>query len=177
LSNENYIAAECFVIINFAAVMIIRKGTREDIPSVLALIKELAEYEKAPEEVKVTEQILFEDGFGNDPQFSFFIAEDNDALVGLALYFPRYSTWKGRCYHLEDIVVREEHRGKGIGKLLFDAVVKVCIETKAKRLYWQVLDWNEPGINFYKKLNARFDNEWLSCKLTDEDLKNYVFSN
>jgi GNAT superfamily N-acetyltransferase len=156
--------------------MIIRKGLPADVPSVLALIRELAEYEKAADEVLVTEEVLMKDAFGEDPQFSFFVAEDDDSLVGLALYFPRYSTWKGRCYHLEDIIVREPHRGKGIGKLLFDAVVRLCIETDAKRLYWQVLDWNEPGINFYKKLNARFDHEWLSCKLTDDDMKNYVFS-
>lgn len=156
--------------------MLIRKGTPKDIPAVLALVQELALYEKAPEEVIVTESILKEDGFGTDPQFSFFVAEGKDGIVGLALYFPRYSTWKGRCYHLEDIIVREQFRGQGIGKLLFDAVVKVCVDEKAKRLYWQVLDWNEPGINFYKKINARFDSEWLSCKLTDDDMKNYKFS-
>ncbi len=156
--------------------MLIRQGTPEDIPSILCLIRELALYEKAPEEVIVNEKILNEDGFGKDPQFKFFVAESSSGIIGLALYFPRYSTWKGRCYHLEDIIVKEEHRGFGIGKLLFDAVVDVCISEKAKRLYWQVLDWNEPGINFYKKLNARFDHEWLSCKLTDDDMKQYKFS-
>jgi GNAT superfamily N-acetyltransferase len=156
--------------------MTIRKGTPTDIPAVVGLIKELAEYEKAPEEVIITEEILNDDAFGSDPQFEFFVALDGDMMIGLALYFPRYSTWKGRCYHLEDIIVKEEHRGNGVGKLLFDAVVRVCIETNAKRLYWQVLDWNEPAIGFYKKLNARFDSEWLSCKLTDEDMKSYKFS-
>jgi GNAT superfamily N-acetyltransferase len=156
--------------------MLIRKGTPEDIPALLSLIKELADYERAPGEVIVNEKILLEDGFGVSPQFGFFVAEENSNVLGIALYYPRYSTWKGKCFHLEDIIVREEHRCKGIGKLLFDAVVRMCNEEGVKRLHWQVLDWNEPGINFYKKLNARFDSEWLSCKLTDEDMKNYTFS-
>lgn len=156
--------------------MLIRKGIPDDIPSVLSLIKELAEYEKAPEEVLVTEEVLMADGFGKVPRFSFFVAVLNEEIIGLALYFPRYSTWKGHCYHLEDIIVKEQYRCKGIGKLLFDEVVRVCLKDGAQRLYWQVLDWNEPAISFYKKLNARFDSEWLSCKLTGEDMKNYKFN-
>lgn len=151
----------------------IRKGRRDDIPAVLTLIRELAAYEKAPHEVTVNEATLLKDGFGEDRQFEFFVAENENGIVGLALFYPRYSTWKGRCMYLEDIIVRESERGKGIGKLLFDEVVKVCLEKGAKRLHWQVLDWNEPGIRFYKKLNARFEHEWQSCKLTDDDMKKY----
>lgn len=155
--------------------MTIRKGVRADLPAVLELIQELAHYEKAPREVILDVPTLEKDGFGDDPQFSFFVAEKGGNVIGLALYYPRYSTWKGRCFYLEDIIVKEAERGQGIGKLLFDAVVKMCVEKGAKRLHWQVLDWNQPGINFYKKLNARFESEWLSCKLTDDDMKNYKY--
>lgn len=149
----------------------IRNGQPTDIPALLSLIKELALYEKAPNEVVVTEEILLNDGFGTDPIFKFFVAELNAQVVGIALYYIKYSTWKGRCVFLEDIVVKDSYRGMGIGNKLFNAVALEAKKLKVHRLEWQVLDWNEPAINFYKKWNANFDSEWINCKLTFEQLQ------
>ena len=145
----------------------IRKGTKADIPSALNLVKELAAYEKAPNEVEVTIEEMSEWGFGTDKQFDFFVATENDVIVGLALYYYKYSTWKGKCLFLEDIIVTESQRGKGLGKLLFDKVVQVSKEQKVRRMEWQVLDWNTPAIEFYKKYAATLDGEWVNCKLTN----------
>lgn len=149
----------------------IRKGENTDIPSLLALIKELAHYEKAPLEVSVTIEQLIEDGFGPNKIFDFFVAELNNQVVGIALYYTKYSTWKGRCIFLEDIIVSEVHRGKGIGKLLFDEVAKIAKEQRVERLEWQVLEWNTPAIEFYKKYNATLDSEWLNGKLVYSQLQ------
>jgi GNAT superfamily N-acetyltransferase len=154
----------------------IRTGLKKDLPQTLALIKELAEYEKAPQEVAVTIEEMERDGFGDNPLFRFFIAETEGKIVGIALYYIKYSTWKGKCVFLEDLIVTEEYRKYGIGKKLFDEVVKIAKETKARRMEWQVLEWNEPAINFYKKLNANLDGEWLNGKLIDEQIQNYDFS-
>lgn len=144
----------------------IRKGEKRDYLQVLELIKELAEYEKALDEVTNTIEAMNEDS----DVFNLIVAEVDKRIEGIAIFFPYYSTWKGRCIYLEDIVVKQEMRGKGIGKLLFDDVIKFAKEYGAKRLMWQVLDWNEPAINFYKKLNANLDGEWINCKLTEEQL-------
>lgn len=149
----------------------IRKGTVGDIEAALNLVKELAIYEKAPNEVEVSVSEMTNWGFGNDKVFDFFVATDNDTIVGMALYYYKYSTWKGKCLFLEDIIVTEKMRGKRIGKLLFDEIVKVAKEEKVRRLEWQVLEWNEPAINFYKKYNSNFDGEWINCKLTNHDLE------
>ena len=149
----------------------IRKGNREDIAQALNLVKELATYEKAPDEVEVTPEEMLEWGFGADKQFDFFVALQNKMIVGIALYYYKYSTWKGKCLFLEDIIVTESHRGKGIGKLLFDKVVQVSIEQKVRRMEWQVLDWNTPAIEFYKKYNVTLDGEWVNCKLTNHQLE------
>ncbi|MBK7181911.1 MAG: GNAT family N-acetyltransferase [Bacteroidetes bacterium] len=151
----------------------IRKGTKTDLPAVLNLVKELAIYEKAPNEVTVTLSDMERDGFGENPIFSFFVAEKDGNIVGIALYYIKYSTWKGKCVFLEDIIVTEEYRQYGIGKKLFDEVVKVAKAMHVKRLEWQVLEWNEPAIKFYKKLNAHFDEEWINCKLTDKEIQTY----
>lgn len=151
----------------------IRKGLKKDLPQVLKLIKELATYEKAPDEVTVRIEELERDGFGSHPIFNFFVAESKEQIIGIALYYIKYSTWKGKCIFLEDIIVTEQFRKYGIGKKLFDEVVKVSKEMKVPRLEWQVLEWNEPAINFYKKLNAHFDNEWINCKLTGEQIQKY----
>ena len=148
----------------------IRKGTISDIPAALALVKELAAYEKAPDEVEVSVAEMENWGFGKDKVFDFFVALDNDVTVGLALYYYKYSTWKGKCLFLEDIIVTEKLRGKGIGKLLFEEIIKVAKQDKVRRMEWQVLDWNEPAINFYKKYNAVLDGEWVNCKLTNHHL-------
>jgi GNAT superfamily N-acetyltransferase len=149
----------------------IRIGTKADIPFALNLVKELAVYEKAPNEVEVTVEEMTEWGFGTDKQFDFFVALENDVIVGLALYYYKYSTWKGKCLFLEDIIVTESQRGKGLGKLLFDKVVQVSKEQKVRRMEWQVLDWNTPAIEFYKKYDATLDDEWVNCKLTNHQLE------
>lgn len=153
--------------------VIIRKGERKDVPGVLALIQELADYEKAPQEVIVTVQQLEEDGFGENPIYGLFVAELDNNIVGIALYYWKYSTWKGRCLFLEDIIVTESLRGKKIGAQLFEKVVKVAKEAKVQRMEWQVLDWNEPAINFYKKYNANLDGEWLNGKLVFEQIQSF----
>ena len=151
----------------------IRKGTREDLPQTLGLIRELAEYEKAPLEVAVTLEDMERDGFGESPVFRFFVAETEGRIVGIALYYIKYSTWKGKCVFLEDLVVTEAFRRYGTGKKLFDEVVKVAQEMEARRLEWQVLNWNEPAIRFYRKLGAGLDDEWLNGRLTEEQIRDY----
>jgi GNAT superfamily N-acetyltransferase len=151
----------------------VRKGIKDDLPAVLGLIQELADYEKASHEVQNSVERMEEDGFGEAPIFDFFVAVSNGQIVGTAIFYNRYSTWKGRCLYLEDLVVNESQRGQGTGKLLFDAVVEEAKTTKCKVLTWQVLDWNEPAIRFYKRLNAHLDEEWINCKLTDEQIQNY----
>ena len=151
----------------------IRKGTGNDVRAAYGLIKELALYEKAPEQVTLTEQELFEDGFGADPIYGLFVAELNDDIVGIALYYEKYSTWTGRCIFLEDIVVGESQRGKGIGHGLFRAVIQVAKERNSARMEWQVLDWNEPAIRFYQKYDAILDGEWLNGKLTRQQIAAY----
>ncbi|MES2591051.1 MAG: GNAT family N-acetyltransferase [Bacteroidota bacterium] len=153
--------------------ILIRKGEKPDLPFSLNLIKELAAYENAPNEVVITIDQLEKDGFGENPIFSFFIAEVNGQIVGMALYYMKYSTWKGKCVFLEDIIVTEQFRRQGLGKRLFDAVVNAAKNLNVERLEWQVLAWNEPAIKFYQKVNSNFDNEWINCKLTKEQIERY----
>ena len=153
----------------------IRKGLRSDLPHILNLVKELAIYEKAPTEVEVTLEEMEKDGFEKNPIFGFFIAEADHKIVGMSLFYIKYSTWKGKCVFLEDLIVYEEYRKYGIGKKLFDEVVKVAKEMKARRMEWQVLEWNEPAIKFYNKLNSNLDSEWINCKLVEEQIQNYNF--
>ncbi len=151
--------------------VVIRKGEEKDIARALQLVQELAIYERCPEEVVVSEQQMKDWGFGANKIFDFFVAEENEIIHGIALYYYKYSTWKGKCIFLEDIIVTETMRGRGIGKKLFDAVAAVAKKENVKRLEWQVLEWNETAINFYKKYKATFDSGWINCKLTDEQLK------
>lgn len=143
----------------------IRRALKEDCPRLLELITELAVYEKAPDDVTVTLAHFEESGFGDKPVWWSFVAEENGAIHGFALYYIRYSTWKGQAMYLEDIIVTESMRGKKIGKLLFDRLIEEAKEKKLHRIVWQVLEWNEPAINFYKKYNADFDEEWVNCSL------------
>jgi len=140
----------------------IRRAVKADCPALLALIKELAEYEKAPEQVTVTLAHFEESGFGNHPVWWGFVAEHAGVVIGFALYYIRYSTWKGQCLYLEDFLVTEAHRGKGIGAQLFERVMQEAKDKGFRRMVWQVLDWNEPAINFYKKYNANLDPEWIN---------------
>jgi GNAT superfamily N-acetyltransferase len=153
--------------------MKIRKGIKADLSQILELIKELAAYEKAPEQVKNSVQRMEEDGFGVKPIFEFFVAENEGVIVGTAIFYYRYSTWKGKAIYLEDLIVNEKHRGSGIGKKLLDAIVNEAKQVDAKQVMWQVLDWNEPAINFYKKLGADLDSEWINCKLEFDQIYNY----
>jgi len=152
----------------------IRKGTKTDLPQVHALIMELAIYEKAPDEVTNTLADMQEDGFGEKPVFEFLVAEAENKVVGLCLYYMAYSTWKGKMLYLEDLVVTETYRRYGVGKKLFDAFARRALELGAKRLKWQVLEWNEPAIAFYKKLNANLDGEWVNCNMNEQEIKVYV---
>jgi ribosomal protein S18 acetylase RimI-like enzyme len=143
----------------------IRRAEQKDCKRLLELVRELATYEKAPNEVTVTLDHFEESGFGEKPVWWAFVAEEENIIQGFALYYIRYSTWKGQRMYLEDIIVTEEARGKGIGNLLFDALIEEAKEKKFKGIVWQVLDWNEPAINFYKKYNAKFDSEWVNCSI------------
>jgi len=153
--------------------IIIRKGLPPDIENTLHLVKELAAYENAPNEVEVTVEEMTNWGFGSDKIFDFYVAEKNNTIVGIAIYYYKYSTWKGKCLFLEDIIVTESQRGKGIGKLLFNKVIEVAKETTVRRMEWQVLDWNKPAIDFYKKHDPTLDGEWINCKLTNHDLEKF----
>ena len=170
--------------------IIIRRAVQEDCPRLLELIHELATYEKAPQEVTVTLGHFIESGFGEKPVWWAFVAclphalsgivsgnppeaeaEEEEAanaqnlIVGFALYYIRYSTWKGQAMYLEDIIVTEAMRGKGVGKFLFDQLIEEAKEKGFNRITWQVLEWNEPAINFYKKYNAMLDAEWVNCSM------------
>ena len=144
----------------------IRRAIKEDCPRLLELIQELALYEKAPQEVTVTLDHFMESGFGTNPVWWAFVAEADGKVEGFAMYYIRYSTWKGQRMYLEDLIVTEKRRGRGLGKLLFDALIAAAKEKKFNGIAWQVLDWNEPAINFYKKYyNASFDAEWINCSI------------
>ena len=145
--------------------MIIRPGKKSDIPQVFELIKELAEYEKALDKVSNTVEKLEEDGFGPNPVYELFVAEIENNIVGIALTYYRFSTWRGKVMYLEDLIVREHMRRRGIGKKLFDMVLDHAKVTSCVGLSLQVLDWNDLGINFYKKYNMEFDDEWINCYL------------
>ncbi|MBK0404255.1 GNAT family N-acetyltransferase [Adhaeribacter sp. BT258] len=151
----------------------IREGKEEDLPQTLALIQELAEYEKAPQEVTNSLDMMREDGFGKNPIFKFFVAENEVGIIGIAIYFTAYSTWKGKTIYLEDLVVTEKYRRFGIGKKLFDAVARKAEKLGAKRFAWQVLEWNEPAIKFYQKAKANLDPEWINCRMNDKELHEY----
>jgi GNAT superfamily N-acetyltransferase len=153
--------------------LVIRKGTEADLPAVLELIRELALFEKAPEQVTNTLSAMKQDAFGSKPVFDFHVAELSGHVVGMAVYFVKYSTWKGKGLYLDDLMVTEQHRGKGIGSALFNAYMKEAMMMGAKQAHWQVLDWNEPAIRLYRKINASIDATWLDCKLTEEQINHY----
>src|SRR5690606_15524376 len=143
----------------------IREAKKEDCPRILELIKELALYEKAPEQVTVTLAEMEESGIGVKPVWGALVVEVNRVIVGIALYYDRYSTWKGRRLYLEDLIVTEAMRGKGIGKMLLNELIAYGKTKNYNGIVWQVLDWNEPAIEFYKKYNAEFDAGWINVSI------------
>ncbi len=151
--------------------VIIRAGRREDVVAAFELVKELAAYERAPNEVTTSAERMAEDGFGTTPLYGMFVAEKAGVIVGISVFYYRYSTWKGKRLYLEDIVVKEAERGAGIGKKLFDRTMVKALEENCSGMMWQVLDWNEPGINFYKKYGSKFDGEWVNVTLESSQLK------
>lgn len=152
----------------------IRNAKKEDMPQVLNLIKELAVFEKEPYSVEVTVEDLENDGFGVHPAFHCFVAEVHSKIEGIALIYNRYSTWKGKILHLEDLIVSESMRGSGIGTALLDKVIKYGYDLGVKRINWEVLDWNEPAIAFYEKKGANVMRDWDVVQLSETGIKNYI---
>lgn len=149
---------------------LIRKGKKEDLPAVLGLIRELALFERAPEQVTNTLEEMEADGFGEHPVYGLHVAEADGEIVGMALYFVKYSTWKGKGLYLDDLMVTEKMRGKGIGTRLFMAFMEEARAMGARQVHWQVLDWNEPAIRLYRKWGSSVDAEWLDCKMTRDQI-------
>jgi GNAT superfamily N-acetyltransferase len=150
----------------------IRVAVKADCPRLMELIHELALFERAPEEVTVTLEEFEDAGFGTKPVWKAFVAEADGMIVAFALYYVRYSTWKGNRLYLEDLIVTEEYRGKGIGKILFDRLFQETRELGFSGMVWQVLDWNEPAINFYRKYEANIEAGWLNASLSREQVAN-----
>ena len=157
--------------------MKIRKGRIEDMPAVLGLIKELATFEKEPHAVVVNVNELERDGFGVKPLFHTFIAEENDEIVGMALYYYRYSTWKGKTIHLEDLIVKEEKRGVGLGFKLYSEVIAQGKYDGVRRIEWNVLDWNTPAIDFYEKSGAKIYKDWLVAQMDEKGINTFLEKN
>ena len=157
--------------------MNIRKGAIEDMSAVLELIKELATFEKEPNAVVVSVSDLERDGFGENPLFYTFIAEQNNEIVGMALYYYRYSTWKGRTIHLEDLIVKEKMRGSGLGFELYTAVIAQGKSDGVRRIEWNVLDWNTPAIEFYEKSGAKVLKDWLVAQMDENGINAFLEKN
>jgi GNAT superfamily N-acetyltransferase len=148
----------------------LRFAQKEDCPRLMELIHELADYEKMPEEVTVTSSEFLEAGFGENPVWKAFVVENDEQIQGFALYYTRYSTWKGCRLYLEDFIVTEKQRGKGLGKLLFERVMQEAKDKNYNGMNWQVLDWNEPAINFYNKYTAQIESGWLNASFSKDQL-------
>ncbi|PST83302.1 GNAT family N-acetyltransferase [Pedobacter yulinensis] len=153
----------------------IRKALRSDCARMMELINELAVYERAPEEVTVTMDEFIDAGFGERPVWEAFLAEADDTVIGLAIFYTRYSTWKGRRLYLEDFLVTDQCRGKGVGKLLFERVMQEARDRNYHGMTWQVLDWNEPALNFYRKYAARVEPGWLNASFDSAYIRSFPF--
>ncbi len=154
--------------------MTIRKATKNDMPSVLELIQELATFEKEPDAVVVTVDDLVRDGFSENPLFQCFVAEVENEIIGMALYYYRYSTWKGKTIHLEDLIVKENKRGTGAGFALYKEIIKQGKAENVRRIEWNVLDWNTPAIDFYEKSGARVLGDWRVVHMDDKGIERFL---
>lgn len=154
--------------------MIIRKGEKSDMKTVLELIRELAVFEKEPDAVVVTIEDLERDGFSENPLFHTFVAKINDEIVGVALYYYRYSTWKGKTIHLEDLIVKEKMRGAGIGFALYSKIIEQGKKDNVRRIEWAVLDWNTPAIEFYKKSGAKVLDDWRVVQMDENGIDKFL---
>ena len=152
----------------------VRKGEEKDVQTVLDLITELAVFEKEPEAVEITVDDLLKDGFSSNPKFKLFVAEEAEKVIGIALFYERYSTWKGRAIHLEDLIVTESKRNLGVGKALYSAVLKYAFNNNYKRVAWEVIDWNTNAINFYKSTGATYLNDWSVVQMDNENLIKFI---
>jgi len=151
----------------------VRWAADQDCDAMHALVKELALYERAPQEVTTTPEIFLQDGFVDEPAFNALVAEVNGEVIGMALFHTAYSTWKGKYIYLDDLIVREALRGNGVGKMLFEKLIEHCKEIDVNQLRWHVLDWNETAIKFYKKYNASLDPTWITGKLSKEQIQSF----
>tara|TARA_B100000795_G_scaffold171349_1_gene129149 strand:- start:1208 stop:1687 length:480 start_codon:yes stop_codon:yes gene_type:complete len=156
---------------------IIREAKKKDLQSVLDLITELAIFEKEPNAVEVTVADLDRDGFSNDPKFKIFVAEESKIIIGIALIYMRYSTWKGPVVHLEDLIVTLEKRKLGVGKALYTRVLKYAYDLGVKRVCWEVIDWNKNAIDFYESTGATILKDWSVVHMTKENLEKYIQNN
>ncbi|MFN3907502.1 MAG: GNAT family N-acetyltransferase [Flavobacterium sp.] len=154
--------------------MILRKVTPNDMHAVHQLITELAIFEKEPEAVATSPEELLRDGFSENPLFEALVAEVDGQILGMALYYPRYSTWKGKTLHLEDLIVSAAHRGKGIGIALYQAFLQEAAKQNVRRAEWVVLDWNQNAIDFYEKSGAVVLNDWKTVQMTNEQIKAFL---
>lgn len=153
---------------------IIRKGVREDMQSVLDLITELAIFEKEPDAVEITVNDLERDGFSENPKFQIFVAEQGKSIIGIALFYERYSTWKGKTIHLEDLIVTQSKRKLGVGKALYSAVLEYAYKNDFNRVAWEVIDWNKNAIDFYKSTGATYLNDWSVVQMNKENLAKFI---
>ena len=147
----------------------IRMATVEDMPAVMELITELAIFEKAADQITNTVEQLAEDGFGDHPLFETILAQDDDTIIGMSLYYFRYSTWRGKRLYLEDLIVTQSYRGRGTGRLLFEATIDKAKEQRCTGMVWQVLDWNQPAIKFYQTYTSDIDGQWMNVKINFSD--------
>mgnify|MGYP000023172487 CR=1 FL=1 len=157
--------------------LIIRNASKSDVPAILALIQELATFEREPDAVAVSEAELLQDGFGESPAFGCFVAAIENKVVGIALYYPCYSTWKGKTIHLEDLIIKEDKRGLGLGFKLYSEVIAQGKYDGVRRIEWNVLDWNTPAIEFYEKSGAKVFKDWLVAQMDEKGIESFLEKN
>jgi len=157
--------------------MTIRQATKDDVSSILFLIKELAAFENEPDAVDVTENELLENGFGDAPMFETIVAEQAGEIIGMALFYYRFSSWKGKTLHLEDLIVKQNHRGLGVGLALYKAFIKIADQLGVRRIEWVVLNWNKSAIDFYEKSGAKILADWQTVQMTKENIEQFISEN